>query len=47
MTTKWIAIGAFWAAVGVGLGAFGAHGLKKLVTTTRPSGAVFNQKVLP
>ncbi len=28
MTTKWIAIGAFWAAVGVGLGAFGAHGLK-------------------
>ena len=32
MTTKWIAIGAFWAAVGVGLGAFGAHGLKKIVT---------------
>src|SRR3954451_10525720 len=25
---RWIAIGAFLAAIGVGLGAFGAHGLK-------------------
>jgi uncharacterized membrane protein YgdD (TMEM256/DUF423 family) len=26
---RWIAIGAFLAAIGVGLGAYGAHGLKE------------------
>ncbi len=31
MNSKWIAIGAFWAALAVGLGAFGAHGLKQVV----------------
>lgn len=31
MNSKWIAIGAFWAALAVGLGAFGAHGLKQIV----------------
>ncbi|MBI5362559.1 MAG: DUF423 domain-containing protein [Planctomycetes bacterium] len=31
MNSKWIALGAFWAALAVGLGAFGAHGLKSIV----------------
>jgi len=26
---KWIAVGALWAALAVGLGAFGAHGLRE------------------
>ncbi|MEZ6003098.1 MAG: DUF423 domain-containing protein [Planctomycetota bacterium] len=30
MRPSWISIGAVWAALAVGLGAFGAHGLKSL-----------------
>jgi len=32
MTAGWFAMGAFLAAVGVGLGAFGAHGLRSRVS---------------
>lgn len=32
MNSKWTALGALWAALAVGVGAFGAHGLKKVVT---------------
>ena len=32
MSTKWIAVGAAWAALAIVLGAFGAHGLKERVT---------------
>lgn len=31
MRSTWIAIGAAWAALGIVLGAFGAHGLKERV----------------
>ncbi len=32
MRTNWVAIGALWGAVGVGMGAFGAHGLEERAT---------------
>ncbi len=32
MTTRWFAIGAWMAAAGVALGAFGAHGLKDRIS---------------
>jgi len=31
LSRRWIAIGAILAAIGVGLGAFGAHGLKDIL----------------
>lgn len=34
MRSKWIAIGALWAALAIGLGAFGAHGLRERVGAT-------------
>jgi uncharacterized membrane protein YgdD (TMEM256/DUF423 family) len=37
MAARWFAIGAWLAAVGVGLGAFGAHGLKERVPVDRLS----------
>jgi len=37
--SRWIAIGALWAALGVGLGAFGAHGLRDVL---EPSGELAN-----
>ena len=35
MPARWFAIGASLAAIGVGLGAFGAHGLKERVPADR------------
>lgn len=32
LSRRWIAIGAILAAIGVGLGAYGAHGLNKTLT---------------
>ncbi|MHC5011374.1 MAG: DUF423 domain-containing protein [Planctomycetota bacterium] len=32
MKPNWIVIGALWGFVGVGLGAFGAHGLERVAT---------------
>lgn len=32
MSSRWIALGALWMAIAVGLGAFGAHGLKERVS---------------
>ena len=32
MRPNWIVIGALWGAAGVGMGAFGAHGLEKVAT---------------
>ena len=38
LSRRWIAIGALLAAIGVGLGAFGAHVLKDLLTSAGYAG---------
>jgi uncharacterized membrane protein YgdD (TMEM256/DUF423 family) len=45
LSRRWIAIGALLAGIGVGLGAFGAHGLKETLTRAGFAGDDLNHRL--